>query len=665
MNDQFGFFSHFNKTKTNSKYSDLKLNLKHLIAKYHEILNFVYILEPPTSRIPRVPIIRKPNPVLMTDDEDSDENIIPESGNLKNNIFNTTSTDNTYCSEIENKDMEVSKQTSKAIFDTDELIEGVKKKSSSVSRHTQADTVVGSFSSDEERLSTQISGLQLKSAKKQSKSSQRSDLKDTIYDPFDSDESYDDPKPTQKKLNKTSCPPDNSSFMRETIVGSFNSDEDNEEEEENKDNFVKPTNLPKYIPPTIPKNLRETIDNPFEYSESVVNSTKKSIHEVLNEIDSTTDKFSGIELNENEGDNEESDDSDIECITVLDSDEEAEGSLLNDNDEPPRYGPKDSFINCSSVAVSEPTNSRETDNTLNRFFNNPPSLDSNEVVTHAIIHKHFKKPEPEEKITTIPETTVDRFQTKEDEIEINDSFELEATIRSEDEIVDATIMTDENDGQDILGSELSYKSSSSEKETQETEKSLARTTSHVTQDPESQGDNFEIGNFHLKINLNVEFTVEDATDSSSDEEVVKSPVKKPSTPLINFKVNSAKNSPRTPANTPVSKPTQKTSNQKSSANKNILNHSVLRGEVPAINRASTTIQTSKAADNFLTPTRTNQEPSVIDDDLQKILNDLYGESWKTPQLLKSCQKTKNVESLRKSIAANNFENCKYFATVVK
>jgi hypothetical protein len=37
--------------------------------------------------------------------------------------------------------------------------------------------------------------------------------------------------------------------------------------------------------------------------------------------------------------------------------------------------------------------SAESDTTVNRFFNNPPSADPEQVISHSIIHK-FKNPEP-------------------------------------------------------------------------------------------------------------------------------------------------------------------------------------------------------------------------------------------------------------------------------
>lgn len=627
---------------------------------------FTFFLEPPQSRIPRLPIFKKPNPVLLTDDEDSsDDDKVAPSANLKNPIFNSSNdVDKTFCSEIEKKNsQQVSKQISKPLFGTDELEEDAHTQKSAA---TQAETVVGSFSSDEDQLSQQLSGLKIKSAKKKSMSSRMSDLKDTVYDPFDSDESLDGSSKTQKKFNKTLNQSKKSAVMRETIVGDFDSDEDNEEIE----NFAKPSNLP---PKSLSahhhsRDLRETIDNPFNYTESEIDVTKKSLKkvELEKDIHTTTDKFSEIELNDSEDD--ESEGSDLECITVLDSDEEIiVNSQLNSADGPPKINPQDSYENCSSIAPSEQKNSRDTDNTLNRFFNNPPSLESNKVVTHSIIHKQFKQPTiPEEKPTTTgPDTTENPF----DHV-IDDSFELEATIRSDDEIVDATIMTDENDGQEVSLSEESFKSTSTdhaeaEKSSHETQLTLPPSTAVDTQDTEKGEMNFDVGGMRLRINMNIEIAVETESESenssSSEEESQKAPEKKPETPKVNVKINSAKNTPRTPANT--SKQTARSSNQKSSASKLVLPQlSVLRGESPMQSPLAQPKPSSKAVD-FITPTRTNserREPSVIDDDLQKILSDLYGESWKTPQLLKSCQRKKNVDNLRKSIAANNFESCEYF-----
>lgn len=54
--------------------------------------------------------------------------------------------------------------------------------------------------------------------------------------------------------------------------------------------------------------------------------------------------------------------------------------------------------------------------------------------------------------------------------------------------------------------------------------------------------------------------------------------------------------------------------------------------------------------------KTPQKDIEIDEDLQQMLCQLYGDSWKTPQLLKSCKSKRVRESLRKSLHANNFDS---------
>lgn len=621
--------------------------------------------------------------MLLTDDEDSsDDNEAVPAVNLKNNIFNTTAAtsvsdlDKTYCSKIENKD-DKSNKTSEQLFGTDELEDNCNSQKSRTSRRTQADTVVGSFSSDDEEdhLSAQLSGMNIKSAKKKSTSSRVSNLKDTVYDPFDSDESLDATKSnlTEKKVQKTAEKANKSSQMRETVIGSFDSDEDDSQE-----NFVKPSNLPpKRLPPKQTEaNLRETIDNPFEYSESDIDMSKKSSAaqaKLQDDVHSATDKFSEIELNdsEEEDDEEVTDSSDLECITVLDSDEEEQiNSQLQDDDGPPKINPQDSYENCSSIGGKSAPSSRETDNTLNRFFNNPPSIDSKIAISHSIIINHFKKPDNPDveakKPSTIIETSENPLNNEKQIPPIDDSFELDATVHSEDEIVNGTIMTDENDGAEVSISEESFNKSANTEtsETQETQLTLAPSAAVDTQDSEV-GGNFEIGNLKLKINLNVEIALESESSSEESDDGDKNQSVKLTTekPSMSVRLNSAtKNSPRTPANTPVAK-APKNSNQKSSATKaGPSNLSLLRCESPlALPLSQLPKSSSKAAVDFLTPTRTNveSEPTEIDEDLQKILSDLYGETWKTPQLLKSCRKKKNVDNLRKSIAANNFESCEY------
>lgn len=47
---------------------------------------------------------------------------------------------------------------------------------------------------------------------------------------------------------------------------------------------------------------------------------------------------------------------------------------------------------------------------------------------------------------------------------------------------------------------------------------------------------------------------------------------------------------------------------------------------------------------------------IIDEGLEDLLNEIYGDTWKTPQLLKSCKSKRGRENLRKSIHANNFDS---------
>jgi hypothetical protein len=60
-----------------------------------------------------------------------------------------------------------------------------------------------------------------------------------------------------------------------------------------------------------------------------------------------------------------------------------------------------------------------------------------------------------------------------------------------------------------------------------------------------------------------------------------------------------------------------------------------------------------------TPKNTEEAAVVLDEELQGLLTDLYGDGWKTPQLLKSCKSKRFRENLRKSLHGNNFESCEF------
>lgn len=559
----------------------------------------------------RVPNIGKPmNQMLLTDDDDSSDSDNNIATNLQNKILNstTTSVDKTFCSEVERK------KGSESIFGSEDVV----KSQQSVLKTLQAETKVGSFSSDEEQLSSKISELQIKSARKSTKSNKRSTLRETIVGQFSSDEDEEDVKVnnslklTQKNIEKILSPKKDK--MVETIVGSFDSDDD--------ETFIKPQIVPKIPPPKPDSELRETIHQPFEYSESFSSIRKSLKEELVEEIEIAAEKFSELEVDNREDFIEESDGSELEVITVLDSEEEdTEISKFNDNDEPPRYDVKDSFENCSSLNDSSAVKP-DSDNTLNRFFNNPPSLHSDLAVTHSVINKYLEKPK---NMTNEAKTSPNRFNLK-DLNDIDEDIELDETIQSNDEQVDATL-SDENDGE-----EISYESP--EKESQETQVTAYENRQSI-----------EVGNFQLKINLNLEITMgsssedEDDDNTESDEKSVK----------VNI-----------PAGSPQVVITPKQSKTMENSLPSIV-HEPQNQRPPSTSKKTPKI----IVDEYQTPKKSDQPVPAIDEDLQKVLNELYGDAWKTPQLLKSCTKKKVREDLRKSIAANSFANCKLINIILQ
>lgn len=71
------------------------------------------------------------------------------------------------------------------------------------------------------------------------------------------------------------------------------------------------------------------------------------------------------------------------------------------------------------------------------------------------------------------------------------------------------------------------------------------------------------------------------------------------------------------------------------------------------------------ASEFKTPLPRSKQSTVgvekveIDSDMEKILNDIYGSNWKTPDMIKNCASKKFQNKLRQSILDNNFSICEY------
>lgn len=279
--------------------------------------------------------------------------------------------------------------------------------------------------------------------------------------------------------------------------------------------------------------------------------------------------FSNPSEHLNNKEQEEENDEDDEVIPILDSDEEESEKVLNQG--PPAR--TTSFLNCS----------RSTQNSLNNFFNNPPSVNENHVVGHQDILKFKKQVMAEENLGTVLQDIEIGATDEEDnviDLTINESPEKPATPAP-------TLPPPQRSGEAV---------------------SLNKNTPHrqvsaqISTNTPKSGKKKNVTNINIKFDLKI--NIQEGSGSESES--------------------------------PASK---------NSTNQEEENVRVERLAIEG-NKEMTPV--------YKTPEKV--EENLIDQESQDILNQLYGESWKTPQLLRSCKSTRFRENLRKSIHANNFES---------
>ncbi|KAG5669340.1 hypothetical protein PVAND_017228 [Polypedilum vanderplanki] len=304
--------------------------------------------------------------------------------------------------------------------------------------------------------------------------------------------------------------------------------------------------------------------------------------------------------------------SDEEAIEILDSEDENELSKLQ-----PKCDENDSYINCSSSLGFQ-----------SDFFNDIPAPSF--AVSHSMIQR-FKRqskqqdsPKPPIQMINFINKSMtksksdENIQSEEQQDESliekpveKDHVEIGPTDDESEEVVDLTLdesLPKETPIKRVLSNKnlhtpgvISAEISSSKKGSSKKEKSVTKINIK----------------FDLKISIR---SGSSSSDSENSEISEKSPVK------VNKNLTQ-KNS--------AQKLTPKVDNKK------------LTSKVDA--------QRVKHKDNILeicqTPTQIE-----LDDELQGLLTDLYGDGWKTPQLLNSCKSKTFRENLRKSLHSNNFES---------
>lgn len=477
----------------------------------------------------------------------------------------------------------------------------------------------------------------------------------------------------EKKQRKE---PKAASKLADTVVGSFDDDSDVEDFE------------PIVNPP--PKARR-------------VFAPRPSLPDTIIGFSESMSQLSIMRESANVSDGEEADDDDEnasssgsdDVITILDSDEENEASRLDDEDQPPVHITDQSFVNCSSVASSAKTRA-DTDNTLNNFFNHPPTIGSPQrVITHSEIRRvrevpamvHAEKPESDQsgdRLQLLGEAGNDSSSIDEDlelpQTDVSENHQQEGDEESQEQLDESHHQQDDSrkdaDVQEQLNDSQQHGESQEQlDDTQEHLESppvISKASNSLVPSQMRSTDHFHLSqsssyrnivptiNISAKISFNLKITMRDSSDTSTsgDSSTCSSNVSSNDSPPPAREKASETSRKETPK-ARVETPKVVTSSKKvDSARKE--KQAAMAGSPKTIPRTVTTPQAAllnlpRPDEDFRTPDKAKE--IVIDDDLQAILNDVYGEDWKTPQLLKSCRSKSVREDLRKSIYSNNFDNC--------
>lgn len=371
---------------------------------------------------------------------------------------------------------------------------------------------------------------------------------------------------------------------------------------------------------------------------------------------------------------EEESEFDEDVITVLDSDEE-----IIDADQPPILQTGESFLNCSSVDDSR-TKTTDSDTTVNKFFNNPPLITTPErFITHSVIRRHNEGPDVLPDVEPTKATTresLDRFKLHRDNgCDPADSFEAEDFELAETDISESE--NKESPSKSVTNQESRLSRSErtevtppiSSKEPIPTEP----TVSSLTQSSSNQTIIEKI-NISTNININLKISMRHSSDSSYSSESSSSsssgdsqpPLRKetrqrpPANPKQDGKTPRKETPRKTPRKETPRKETPKTgpSSKKAALTRKEKHSAASNGRKSNLKDVTNPAELSSVTNesDFITPTKTN-DFAMIDDDLQEALTSVYGDSWKTPQFLRSCKPKTVRQDLRKSIHANNFDAC--------
>lgn len=502
------------------------------------------------------------------------------------------------------------------------------------------ETVVGSFSDEEEDICSKISGVHV-SDESRRKQREKHSVRDTVIGSF-SELSMGNFRPASVVPDFRRQP---QTVLRDTIVQSSSEDEAEEAHPRQA--------MPKTIAKATKQSLADTIIDPSE-----------SLAEL------------SLQHHEQKEDENSDSSSELSVISVLDSEEE---SIMVENDQPPVLTSKDTFYNCSSPTPSFEASSAQrtvdSNSTYSQFFNNPPMIsDPALVVTHSEIRKQREAPKMWRRETFKSTDSLDRFKGDEEEAALNKKKEDldipqtdDSSAADDDEVEDQTKHDNSDQGrQSKEKSSESEKKSSSEEETAESNVIPSQSTQLESQDTEYEVVNISA---NIRIALKIHLSCSSSTDSSSSDEYSPPPkpkAKKPTKKTTPREEAPPQDSPRkkqtprreaTPSfmvdsSTPVVHKERRTrrSNKKAASGKK-MNQAMAPGS-----GGKQRLEVKQPENDFKTPSKA-VEPE-IDEEAQSILDSLYGDAWKTPQLLKSCKSRKDSGDLRKTLHANKIDNRK-------
>lgn len=435
------------------------------------------------------------------------------------------------------------------------------------------DTVIGAYSDEE--LSSRFSVMSMKSKVKQN-SVRSSRIADTIAGAFSDLSDQEDTTNATRRSKRISSRRQVES-LADTVMKPSSSEGSGESDEE--------------VPERIQKSLKQ------------INLAKRSVPDtVIGGLSDTFDEMSlskaSPDILEDHAVTEESvaSEYDDEVISILDSSEE------EFNDEPP-LKTATSFINCSTAESSKKTSSN-SDTTLNKFFNNPPSIDTPErVVTHSQIRRQQETPKSRSS------KSPDRFK-KQDK-------------SNEDSLTIDEIVIPETDGSmEASEASIAHETSAAPQSSEvvPSQKTPTVKTFSTKQSIESRNGTPTVVNVSAKININLKISMQQDSDTSSS-----TVSETTSSSCTSMSSSSSSSEDSQPAPPPTS----------TSKRKENLKTSTPQNKPGTSTKAKAQISSLREAENPPSPpacaTPTIVEPSMIDEVLQQELDQLYGDEWKTPE----------------------------------